>query len=76
MEIESYLVELLEKERSDNSEFRDEVRRDFQEFREWMVVHKTEHDASNKLRSYLYAGLGILLTLASTVASIAAIWRH
>jgi hypothetical protein len=76
VEIESYLVELLQREQADNAEFRDEVRRDFQEFREWMAVHKSEHDSGKQLKSYLYAGLGVLLTLASTVASIIAIWRH
>jgi hypothetical protein len=77
VEIESYLVELLQKEQADNAEFRDEVRKDFQAFREWMVVHEAQHragilvdEAKDATHKRYKVAAGAVVTIFLTVAGI------
>jgi hypothetical protein len=70
MEITSYIKELVEEERRENSEFRDEFRKDFAEFREWMVVHEAQHQASKQLWRIAGTVFGVSLTIAGIVVPI------
>lgn len=67
MEISSYIAELIETERRDNGEFRDEIREDFKVFREWMLLHEERHASTKRLWQLAGAVLATSITITAGI---------
>ena len=70
VEVSSYIVELIETERKENADFREEVRKDFAELRERMAVHEAQHAAGRHFRQIAAGVLGTAIAVASIVVPI------